>query len=145
LRKPRKPKLPGKTQPVSRGKRPTKKVRGIVTEPAIFKTARKIALSLGDVEEVMSYGTPGFKMKGQLFARLHQDGESLVLRVDFEQREALMAHDPATYYITDHYLNYQWILVSLSRVHPDALDDLLRGASRLAAASNRGSSVRSRT
>jgi hypothetical protein len=45
-----------------------------------------------------------------------------------------MAEDPGTYYITDHYRNYPWILVRLSRVHPDALRDLLGGARRLAAA-----------
>jgi hypothetical protein len=91
----------------------------------------------------MSYGTPAFKVNGALFARLHQDGESLVLRMDFEQREALMADDPETYYITDHYLNYEWILVRLSRVQPAALRDLLRGAWRSAAASKpRSSRVR---
>jgi len=104
----------------------------------MFATVREIALSLENVEETTSYGTPAFKVRGgQGFARLHQDGESLVVKVDFEQREALMAHDPETYYITDHYLNYEWILVRLSRVHPDALRDLLRGSCRVAAATKR--------
>jgi hypothetical protein len=71
---------------------------------------------------------------------MHQDGESLVVRTDFEQREELMASDPKTYYITDHYLNYEWVLVSLSRVHPDALRDLMGMAWKLAAASKRRSS-----
>jgi hypothetical protein len=48
--------------------------------------------------------------------------------MDFEQRAALMEGDPETYFLTDHYLNYQWVLVRLDRVHPDALRDLLRGA-----------------
>ena len=108
----------------------------------MFATVRKIALSLAGAEEGMSYGTPAFKVNGELFTRLHQDGESLVVRMDFDQREALMAHDPQTYYITDHYLNYEWILVRLSRVHPDALRDLLRGAWRSAASRKRGSSRR---
>jgi len=103
----------------------------------MFATVRELALSLPKTEEVGSYGTPGFKVDGELFTRLHQDGESLVVKMDFEQREALMAHDPETYYITDHYLNYEWILVRLSRVHQDALRDLLRGACRFANASKR--------
>lgn len=107
----------------------------------MFAKVREIALSLENVEETTSYGTPAFKLRGgQGFARLHQDGESLVVKMDLEQREALMAHDPETYYITDHYLNYEWILVRLSRAHPDALRDLLRGACRFAAASKRGHS-----
>ena len=99
-----------------------------------FETVRKIALALDDVEESTSYATPAFKVRGALVARLHQDGCSLVVRMGFEERAELMAADPETYYITDHYLNYPWVLVRLSRAHPDALRDLLGGARRLAAA-----------
>jgi hypothetical protein len=99
-----------------------------------FESVRRMALSLDSVEESTSYGTPAFKVRGALMARLHQQGDALVVRTDFEQRAELMAADPETYFITDHYLNYQWVLVRLSRVHPDALRDLLRGAWRSAAA-----------
>jgi hypothetical protein len=99
-----------------------------------FEDARRIALSLDNANEGPSYGTPGFKVDGVLFARFHQDGESLVVRTDLDQRAELMAGDPETYYITDHYLNYEWVLVRLARLHPDALRDLLRGAWRAAAA-----------
>jgi hypothetical protein len=105
--------------------------------PATFAAVRKIALSLDNVEEGPSYGTPGFRAGGVLFLRFHQDGESLVVRTDFDQREELLAADPAAYYITDHYLNYEWILVRLSRVQKDALRDLIRMAHRLAAAEKR--------
>lgn len=114
--------------------------RGAANTPAAFEEVRRIALALGNVEEGTSYGTPAFKVGGELFVRMHQDGESLVVRTDFEQREELMASDPETYYITDHYLNYEWILISLSRVHPDALRDLIRMAWRLASTSKRRSS-----
>jgi len=119
------------------GARPLKHDRNAAKSSVTFETVREIALALENVEEGVSYGTPAFKVNGELFARQHQDGESLVLRMDFEQREALMAEDPSTYYITDHYLNYEWILVRLSRVHQDALRDLLRGACRFANASKR--------
>jgi hypothetical protein len=110
--------------------------------PAAFDEVRRIALKLDNVEEGTSYGTPAFKVGGELFVRMHQDGESLVVRTDFEQREELMAADPETYYITDHYLNYEWILIRLSRVQPDALRDLIRMAWRLASTSKRRSSRR---
>jgi hypothetical protein len=102
-----------------------------------FDAVRNIALALENVEESTSYGTPAFKVGGELMARLHQDGCSLVVRVDFEERAELMAADPATYYITEHYRDYPWILVNLSRVQPDALRDLLGGARRLAASQKR--------
>jgi hypothetical protein len=97
-----------------------------------FEMARRMALALDGSEEVSSYGTPGFKVGGVLFARLHQSLDALVVRMDFEQRAELMAADAETYFITDHYLNYEWILVRLDRVDPDALRDLLRGAWRSA-------------
>jgi len=96
-----------------------------------FEQVRKIALSLPSVEESTSYGTPAFKVSGKLLARLREDGDSLVVGTTFEEREEMLAADPETYYITDHYLKYPWILVRLSRVSPDALRDLLSRALRL--------------
>jgi hypothetical protein len=50
----------------------------------------------------------------------------------FDRREEMMAADPDTYFITDHYREYPYILVSLARVHPEALPDLLNLAYRTA-------------
>lgn len=97
-----------------------------------FEDVRRIALSLGNVEEGTSYGTAAFKVGGKLIARLKEDGDSLVVGTTFEEREEMMGAEPETYYITDHYLNYPWVLVRLSRVHPDAMRDLLSRAPRLA-------------
>jgi hypothetical protein len=99
-----------------------------------FESVRRMALEMEKVEEGTSYGTAAFKVGGQLMARLREDLDSLVVRTDFEERAELMAADPETYYITDHYLNYEWVLVRLGRVDPDAMRDLLRGAWRRALA-----------
>jgi hypothetical protein len=109
-----------------------------------WETVRQVSLALDHVEEGTSYGTPAFKVRGQLFVRLHQDFHStvVVVRTDFEQREELLAADSEAYFITDHYRNYPWVLVRLAHVHSDALRDLLRMAHRLAAASKHGSSRR---
>jgi hypothetical protein len=97
-----------------------------------FEDVRSIASSLGNVVEGTSYGTPAFKAKGKLLARLREDGDSLVVGTTFEERAELMTAEPETYYITDHYLKYPWVLVRLSRVHADALRDLLARSLRLA-------------
>ncbi len=97
-----------------------------------FELVRKIALAIPTVEESTSYGTAAFKTNGKLLARLKEDGDSLVVATTFEEREEMMEADPETYYITDHYLKYPWILVRLSRISPDALRDLLTRALRLA-------------
>jgi len=106
------------------------------TEPVTFDTVWQIAQTLPGAEESTSYGTPAFKIKGKLFARQHQDGESLVVGVDFEEREEMMSAAPEKFYITDHYLNYPWMLVRMSKVRPDELRDLLIGSWRRAAPKN---------
>jgi hypothetical protein len=109
-----------------------------------FKDVSRIALSLENVEEGTSYGTPAFKADGKLIARLREDGESLVVGTTFEEREEMMAAEPETYYITDHYLKYPWVLVRLSRVHSDSMRDLLSRALRLATIKTRSASMRRR-
>jgi hypothetical protein len=103
-----------------------------------FEAVRKIALALDNVEEGTSYGTPAFKVRGELFARLRDDIGALVVRMSIDDRQELIAADPQTYFITDHYLNYPYILVNLARVQPDAMRDLLRAAWRSASAAKRG-------
>jgi len=101
--------------------------------PVTFEDVRQLALNLPGVEESTSYRTPAFKIKGKIVVRFHQDGESLVIPVEFADREILMAEQPETFYITDHYLNYPLLLVRLATVRADQLPDLLRQAWRRAA------------
>jgi hypothetical protein len=97
-----------------------------------FDTVRAFGLALPEAEEGTSYGAPALKVKGKMFAcrPVHPSAEpdSLAIRIDFGQRDELIAADPEIYYLTDHYLNYPALLVRLSRIHPDALRDLLRMA-----------------
>jgi hypothetical protein len=98
-----------------------------------WETVREVALGLPEVEESTSYGTPAFKVRGKLFVRLKEDGESIVVRIDEADRALRLRGDPSAFYITDHYVNYPWILVRLSAVAQDDLADLLRDAWRLRA------------
>lgn len=95
-----------------------------------YDTVRQIGLELPHVAEGTSYGTAALKVKGKLFVRLREEGDVIVLKMPFDQREELMAADPETYYITDHYREYEWVLVRLSKVSIDALRDLIKGAHR---------------
>jgi hypothetical protein len=54
--------------------------------------------------------------------------DSLVLRLDFADRDAMTAEDPKTYYLKDHYVDYPCVLVRLKHIHRDALRDLLRAS-----------------
>ena len=94
-----------------------------------FDTVRKIGLALPGVEESTAYGSPALKVNGKLLAciAINRSAEpgSLMVRVDFDDRAELLAADPDVYYVTDHYVPYNAVLVRLSRVRPDVLRDLL--------------------
>jgi hypothetical protein len=107
-----------------------------------FEAVRRFVLSLGGVEEARSYGTPGFKVRGALFARLKEDGETLVVAMEFDARDEMIATAPEIYFVTDHYLNYKWILVRLPKIEMDAMKDLLRGAWRMADAERKSGKKR---
>jgi len=99
----------------------------------IFETVREIALALPEVEEGPCYGTPGFRVRGKLFARIREDGETLVLKIDLDARELLLAADPEVFFLTDHYRGYPYVLVRLPAVDPEQLRELLEDAWRLSA------------
>ena len=90
-------------------------------------------LALPGVEEGTSYHTPAWRVAGKLLVRLREDGETLVVKVDFDERDALMTVDPDVFFTTDHYRNYPSVLVRIDRVPSDVLRDLLEQAWRAAA------------
>jgi len=94
-----------------------------------FDTVRKIGLALPGVEEGTAYGSPALKVRGKLLAcvpvsRSAEPG-SLAVRVGFDDRTELLAAAPDVFYVTDHYLDYNAVLIRLSRISPDVLRDLL--------------------
>jgi len=103
------------------------------TKPATWETVREIALALPEAVEGTSYGTPAFHVRKKLFVRFHQSGESVVITIHMNEREALMKIDPETFYITDHYLNYPAMLVRLATVEPDDLRKLVEASWRRSA------------
>jgi hypothetical protein len=99
-----------------------------------FDTVREIGAGLPEVEDATAYGSPALKVRGTLLAciAVNKSAEpgTLAVRIDFEQRDALLAEAPETYYLTDHYAPYPSVLVRLSKIQKDQLRDLLGAAWR---------------
>ena len=105
----------------------------------MFERVKRAGLTLPDVEATTKYdGSPVLKVRGCFMAGLatHPSAEpqTLVVRVDLEEREWLLQDAPETYYVTDYYEKYPLVLVRLSRIDRDALRDLLSVSWRLGAA-----------
>lgn len=106
-----------------------------------FTLVEAIGRTLPDVEVTTTWGQPTLQVRGKMFACIasHKSAEpdSLVVMMDFPDRDALIEDDPDTYYLKEHYLGYPCVLVRLSRVHPDALRDLVVGAHRYVSAKSK--------
>ncbi len=87
--------------------------------------------TLPGTELTTYYGTPAFKVEGKFMARLWEDGETLVLRLDFETVAMLLISNPVVFFITDHYVGYPAVLVRLPIVDKDELCELLEQSWRL--------------
>jgi hypothetical protein len=94
-------------------------------DAATFQAVREWALALPGVEEGTSYGTPALRVRGKLFVRLWEDGETLVLKTDEYERDFLLESDPAAFFVTDHYRGYPIVLVRLAAVRPERLRALV--------------------
>jgi hypothetical protein len=101
-----------------------------------FEAVIEAARALPDVEQSLTWGADALKVHGKLLAcqATHKSAEpnSIVVKIPIDQREELIASDPAVYYVTEHYENYPSVLVRLPRIHRDALRDLLAMAYRFA-------------
>jgi hypothetical protein len=106
-----------------------------------FDAVRAAARGLPEVEDTRYYGQPALKVRGQMFVCMasHKSAEpdSLVVRMDFETRDACIAEQPDVYYTTPHYAGYTSVLVRLARVRPEALKDLVRSAHRFMSSTRR--------
>jgi hypothetical protein len=106
-----------------------------------FKDVESIGRTLPEVEVTTTYGQPALKVRGKMFVCIasHKSAEpnTLVVMMDFADRDALVEDEPGIYYLKDHYLNYPCVLVRLSRVRADALRDLVTGAHRFVSAKAR--------
>ncbi len=110
--------MPFRPKPVSPGKAPS----------AHFAVVCALAAKLPGVEESTSYGTPALKVKGKLFARLREDGETPVVRTTPEDRELLLERWPAVFHLTEHYRDYPWVLIRLTKIRRAHLAEVLEDA-----------------
>ncbi|WP_035761059.1 MmcQ/YjbR family DNA-binding protein [Paenarthrobacter nicotinovorans] len=90
---------------------------------------RRICLSMRGVTERPSWGQPAWFAK-TLMARIWEEG---VGTVKSDEREALAAMSPDTFFWTPHHeQSPQLVLVRLERIGTDELDELLQESYRIA-------------
>jgi hypothetical protein len=108
---------------------------GVETMPGVsLEAVWKAGTALPGVVRSTAYGSPALKVGRQLMACVptNKSAEpgSLMVRVDRDDRQTMLAEAPERYYVTDHYLGYDAVLVRLERLNPELLSDLLAMAHR---------------
>jgi hypothetical protein len=85
----------------------------MVTEEDI----RRVALALpGSVEKPYNR-LPSFRVRGNLFIRVHELPDVFLVRcAGLEERNELLKAEPGRFFITPHYDGYPAVLVRLSQV-----------------------------
>jgi hypothetical protein len=88
---------------------------------------RRIALSLPETIEKPWYGSPGFRVKNKGFLRIRSEAEGglVVFVADLDEKEALLASDPAVFFTTPHYDGHPTVLVHLDAIEVDELFELI--------------------
>ena len=106
---------------------------------------RRVALSLPATSERSSYGTPGFRVRDRLFARIRPEGDSVVVWcADIGEKEAIIAAEPDKFFTMPHYDGHPTVLLAMGGVGLDDLTEALtqswrlRAPSRLLAEFDRG-------
>jgi hypothetical protein len=99
-----------------------------------FDDVRKIVQAWPEVEDGTSYGTPALKVRKKLLVRLKEDGDSLVMPgVPPDERDMLVKSQPKVFYFTDHYKDYPFVLIRLSKTKRSTVEPLLRRQWRMLA------------
>jgi hypothetical protein len=97
---------------------------------ADIDTVRRLALALPEVEEGTWFRTPAWKVRKKSFARIREDGETLVVMVDLGEKEMLMRAEPEVFFETPHYHGYPAVLVRLASIPEDELAEVLEDSWR---------------
>lgn len=96
---------------------------------------RRISLALPGAYERASFGgRPSWRTKARMFTWLREGPEALVVWVEsVDDRDSLMASDPAKFFITAHYEGYAMVLVRLGALDPTEANELITESWRLRA------------
>lgn len=101
-------------------------------------TVIELGASLPGVKASTSARGIALKLKGRLVActAIHASAEadSLMVCIDFPARDALLAKQPGTYYMTDHYRSYATVLVRVAKIKRQELRGLLEEAAQFVGA-----------
>ncbi len=93
---------------------------------ADFEPIKDIALKFPGTEESTSHeNTPSIKVRGKLMCRLHDSGEFIPIRLDFEIRDIYLDSHPEIFHLPDHFKAYPYICMWTHNYDKKLLTEIL--------------------
>jgi hypothetical protein len=88
----------------------------------------RIALELPGVEVGSAYGTPALRVRGSFMGRVREDGETLAIRCDLDERPFLVEANEGVLFVTPHYEAWPMVLGDLPRADEQLVRELVEDA-----------------
>jgi hypothetical protein len=96
-------------------------------------SVRAHALSLPEAEERETWDTATFRVRNKIFFMFSEHERHAWIKATFDEQEALVAMDRATFFVPPYVGPRGWIGVVLSKADGDEVRDLITAAWRLTA------------
>ena len=87
-----------------------------------------LALELPEVSVGEAFGTPALRVRKAFMGRLPEDGETLAIRCDAEERPFLIDAHPGVLYVTARYQDWPMVLVALPHAGEELVRELVEDA-----------------
>jgi hypothetical protein len=88
----------------------------------------RIGLELPEVEVGTAFGCPALRVRGAFMCRVREDGETLVVRCDPDERPFLIEAHEGVLFVTPGYRNWPLVLVALPRADEQLVRELVEDA-----------------
>lgn len=96
---------------------------------ASISTARQMALSLPEVEEKSHFEKPDFRVKNKVFAVLHEDKKTMVVKLTLLDQSVFCAFDETIIYpVPGGWGKQGWTTINLTTIKKAMLQDVLTTA-----------------
>ena len=96
-------------------------------------TVRSFALSLPEAEERETWETATFRVRNKIFVMFDEKERHLWIKSTHDEQQALIAMDPAAFFVPSYVGSKGWIGVVVSKADRGEVEDLITEAWRLTA------------
>jgi hypothetical protein len=97
------------------------------------RTVRRLALAMPEAEERETWQTPTFRVRNKIFAIFSEGGAEVWIKSTADEQRALVAMDPATYFVPAYVGPSGWVGVRVRTADRDEVRELITEAWRLTA------------